>query len=148
MPDPIKMTIISDPSNIGAVRTAVEAFGERNGFTREQSDQAGLAVNEALANVIKHAYDGNSNQFINITLDMVADNGRPGRALKIVIRDFGRHVDLECIKSRSLSEVRPGGLGVHIIKTVMDDVNYRCVPEGGMELTMLKYIVPTQEAGK
>jgi serine/threonine-protein kinase RsbW len=148
MPEPIKITIISDPSYIGVVRTAVEAFGGRCGFTREQSDQAGLAVNEALANVIKHGYNGNISQPIDITLDMVQTNGRPERAMKIVIRDFGRQVDPECIKSRDLSEVRPGGLGVHIIKTVMDEVNYRCVPEGGMELTMLKYIVPTKETGK
>jgi serine/threonine-protein kinase RsbW len=144
MPEPIKITIISNPAYIRVVRTAAEAFGGRNGFTREQSDQIGLAVNEALANVIEHGYQGNMSKVINITLDMVEDGpGQP--AIQIIIRDFGQQVDPDCIKSRELSEIRPGGLGVHIIKTVMDDVAYRCMPEGGMELRMRKHVGAPKE---
>jgi anti-sigma regulatory factor (Ser/Thr protein kinase) len=141
----IRITMTSDPSNIGVVRTAVEAFGDRHGFTRSQSDQIGLAVNEALANVIEHAYGGDVTRPIQISM-AVAETGPEARtALKLVIRDYGRHVDPECIKSRKLDEIRPGGLGVHIIKTVMDDVRYCCVPEGGMELTMIKFVDSTKE---
>jgi serine/threonine-protein kinase RsbW len=146
MEEPVKITILSDPSHIGVVRMAVEAFGGRHGFERQQADQIGLAVNEALANVIEHGYHGNPTQSIHITMDMIGDGDGAEPALKLVIRDFGRHVDPECIKSRDLDEVRPGGLGVHIIRTVMDEVTYRCVPEGGMELTMLKHVPMMKEA--
>jgi len=143
---PIEITMISDPSHIGVVRMAVEAYCGRHGFSTEQTEQIGLALNEALANVIEHGYEGNTCKLIHIGMDMVRDESEKNPALKLVVRDHGKHVAPECIKSRDLDEVRPGGLGVHIIKTIMDDVKYRCVPEGGMELTMVKYVGRLKEA--
>lgn len=66
-------------------------------------------------------------------------------ALRIVLEDEAEQVDPATIKSRDLEEVRPGGLGVHIIKSVMDEVKYER-REGvggagggvGMRLTMIK----------
>ncbi len=145
MTDPLKITIISNPAYIRVVRTAVEEFSGQNGFPQVQSHQIGLAVNEALANVIEHGYEGNMSQLINIVVEMLDGDRLPGKGIRIIIRDFGRQVDPECIKSRDLNEIRPGGLGVHIMKTVMDEVVYRCVPEGGMELTMFKFINPSVE---
>jgi serine/threonine-protein kinase RsbW len=148
MSEPLKITITSNPCYIKVVRTAVEAFGGRNGFSLEQSHQIGLAVNEALANVIEHGYEGNMSQVINVTVEMLEEDQLSGKGLRVIIRDFGRQVDPECIKSRDLNEIRPGGLGVHIMRTVMDAVVYRCMPEGGMELTMLKYLNPSVEVKK
>lgn len=59
-------------------------------------------------------------------------------ALRIVIEDEARQVDPAQIKSRNLDEVRPGGLGVHIIKSVMDEAVYEPRERIGMRLTMLK----------
>ena len=47
-------------------------------------------------------------------------------------------MDPAVIKSRNLDEVRPGGLGVHIIKAVMDEVSYEKRNPIGMRLTMTK----------
>ena len=58
----------------------------------------------------------------------------------MAVRDRGRQVDPTTIKSRDLAEVRPGGLGVHIIQSVMDEYNYSCPPDGGMLLEMKKYV--------
>lgn len=142
---PITITMPSNPAHISVVRMAVEAFGDRHGFSRAQADQIGLAVNEALANVIEHAYDGDTTRDIVISMGLIELGPAARTAMKVVVRDFGRQVDPACIKSRELDEIRPGGLGVHIIKTVMDDVAYRCVPEGGMELTMIKWIDSAKE---
>ena len=131
-------TILSNPNELRAIRKEVENFAEQNGFSVEQAGQIGLAVNEAIANVIEHSYMGDTNKKIDITLDMCEFDGE--NALKIIIRDYGRHVSPECIKSRELNDVRPGGLGVHIIKTVMDNVEYKCIPEGGMQLIMIKML--------
>jgi anti-sigma regulatory factor (Ser/Thr protein kinase) len=60
--------------------------------------------------------------------------------LECDVRDFGRQVDPSTIRSRSLDEVRPGGLGVHIIRSVMDEVEYSRAEGGGMRLRMLKYL--------
>lgn len=144
--EPVKITVSSNPSHIAMIRSAVEAFGDHHGFTREQSERIGLAVNEAVANVIKHGYRGDVNQEIAITIQMFEEGGRKG--IKVVIRDHGLQVDPESIKGRDLEEVRPGGLGVHIIKSVMDEVSYRCQPQGGMELTMIKFLGSNREPVK
>jgi anti-sigma regulatory factor (Ser/Thr protein kinase) len=145
MVEPLKITITSNPAHIRVVRTAVETFSGRNGFTQTQAHQIGLAVNEALANVIEHGYQGNTDQTIHVSVEMVGEDRLPERGIRVVIRDFGQQVDPECIKSRDLDDIRPGGLGVHIMRTVMDKVVYRCLPDGGMELTMLKYMNPSVE---
>jgi anti-sigma regulatory factor (Ser/Thr protein kinase) len=137
--EPVKIIVSSSPSHIAVVRSAAESFGEHHGFSHEQAGKIGLAVNEALANVIRHGYQGDIHQQIEISMGMIDEGDKKG--MKIIIRDHGLQVDPDCIKGRNLEKVRPGGLGVHIIKTVMDEVSYRCQPEGGMELTMIKFLV-------
>jgi anti-sigma regulatory factor (Ser/Thr protein kinase) len=56
-----------------------------------------------------------------------------------VVRDYGRAVDPATIRGRDLSEVRPGGLGVHIIRSIMDEVCYEPAAGGGTRLNMLKW---------
>jgi hypothetical protein len=68
--------------------------------------------------------------------------------LRIVIEDLGRQTDPGAIKGRDLDDVRPGGLGVHIIREVMDEVVYEKRPGGGMRLTLVKCPhAPKDEAG-
>jgi len=137
----IRITISSDPTQICVARKAAETFAERQRFDGEAVSQIGLALNEALANVIRHGYGGDTKQTIDVTMEVIEEQRRCG--IKIVVRDTGRQVDPQRIKGRDLDDVRPGGLGVHIIKTVMDTVEYRCLPEGGMELTMIKFMSQT-----
>lgn len=72
----------------------------------------------------------------------------PG-SIKIVIEDEAKQVDPEGIKSRDLDDIRPGGLGVHIIKEVMDHAVYEKRAQVGMRLTMTKTIkaIKTEAAG-
>ncbi len=63
-----------------------------------------------------------------------------------------RSIDPSTISGRDLGDVRPGGLGVHIIRSTMDKVRYRPRPGGGMLLRMVKYVDdpadnPSQDAG-
>ena len=62
------------------------------------------------------------------------------RAYRIDDFHFGRQVDPATIKSRDLDDIRPGGLGVHIIGSVMDQVEYQKAPEAGMMVRMTKLI--------
>jgi hypothetical protein len=71
-------------------------------------------------------------------------------SLKIVIEDEARQVDPDQIKSRELDDIRPGGLGVHIIRQVMDEVTYERREGAGMRLTMaksVKHTVPPEQPG-
>lgn len=135
----IELNITSNARSLPIVRGAVEKMARLEGFGENETHALMLAIDEALANVIKHGYDGDPNQPIAITLEPVlSSDGRPGIAVQV--RDKGRQVDPSTIRSRDLSDVRPGGLGVHIIQSVMDECDYSCPPDGGMLLRMVKYV--------
>lgn len=138
-PRTVELTITSDPRSLAVVRGAVSRMAETEGFSSEDAQQITLAIDEALANVIKHGYGGQPDQPIHIKLEATRDAaGRAG--LSICVRDFGKQIDPALIKSRDLEDVRPGGLGVHIIRSVMDDVEFTCPRDGGMLLRMVKYV--------
>jgi len=110
------------------------------GLSEKDVDMVTLAVEEALANVIQHSYGGPCDEPIIMQFRQIASShGRPAR-LEITVRDFGKQVDPTCIKSRDLDDIRPGGLGVHIIKSIMDEIEYSCESGGGMKLQMVKYV--------
>lgn len=69
---------------------------------------------------------------------MVIDLRREQGAFLVLIRDFAAPVDVDRIKSRELDDVRPGGLGVHFIREVMDEMEYLPPPDGQGNLLRLR----------
>lgn len=117
------------------IRRAVEAAATSCGFTREQTQDIVLAVDEACQNVVRHAYGGQNDG------DMVIDLRREQDEFQVLIRDFAAPVDVDRIKPRELHDVRPGGLGVHFIREVMDAMDYLPPPNGqGNLLRLIKTI--------
>ena len=123
----LRMELRSDPEMLCAVRGALAQLTEKLGFPEADCRAVVLAVDEALTNIIRHAYGGQTDQpiealFRRISLD---DNGLRGEALEIVLEDRGPAVDREKLCGRPLEEVRPGGLGLHFIRQSMDRVEFR-----------------------
>ncbi|HVP10160.1 MAG TPA: ATP-binding protein [Phycisphaerae bacterium] len=144
----VQLNIVSEPKSLPVVRSAVERMAELEGFNAPDIHAFVLAIDEALANVIKHGYGGRPDQPITITLSTVK-KGDGRRGIAVAVRDKGRQVDPKTIRGRDLDDVRPGGLGVHIIQMVMDEYDYSCPPDGGMLLRMVKYLEPQPSlAGK
>ncbi|HUU21193.1 MAG TPA: ATP-binding protein [Phycisphaerae bacterium] len=135
--NPISLSISSTPAHLPIVRATVERLTHLLGFEEEVGHKITLAVDEALSNVIKHAYHGREDQPIEITFRRVREAGG-GEALGIELRDWGTPVARSAIRSRDLDDVRPGGLGVHIITSIMDEVKYVPSPGGGTRLRMTK----------
>jgi anti-sigma regulatory factor (Ser/Thr protein kinase) len=135
-PTRLRLSIASDPAELGEVRRQVEAFAHRAGCDEETVTHVMLAVDEALTNIIRHAYGYRDDEQIDLVADVT--EGR----LRIAIRDYGPRVDPSQIQSRDLSEIRPGGLGVHIMGQCMDSVDYEPADGGGTVLTMWKTIRP------
>jgi anti-sigma regulatory factor (Ser/Thr protein kinase) len=137
---PVELQVCANPDCLGTARQAVRHFARTIGLDDKETESITLAVVEALTNVIRHGYGGPCDEPIFMKLDKInfGDEAKP--ALEIVIRDFGKDVDPECIKGRDLGDVRPGGVGVHIIRSVMDEIEYKKADGGGMQLRMLKYI--------
>lgn len=149
---PIRISIRSTPSHLPIVRAALSAAARLVGFDDKCSHHVVLAVDEALANVIEHAYDGREDGEIEMTLTPLAMDGR-AVGLEVVLSDHGQAVDPAAIRGRPLEELRPGGLGVHIIQSCMDVMEYSPVEGGGARMRLIKLLpgqtLPrTQEAYK
>lgn len=129
----VEFRLSSDPKLLKIVRASVAHLCELIGFTPEQRNQTTLAVDEACANIIKYAYEGKTDQPIEITARLL-ENG-----LEVILRDYGKKVDHALLKSRDLDDVRPGGLGVHLIQSTMDSVSYDPGITEGNQLTLAKY---------
>jgi anti-sigma regulatory factor (Ser/Thr protein kinase) len=119
-----------------AVRQAAQIFG----LEADIAESVTLGLEEALTNVIRHSYGGPCDKPIIVRLNRI-DYGSPNRpVLEIVVRDFGRQVDPDSIKAREPAELRAGGMGVHIMRSLMDEVEFSRADDGGMRLRMIKYI--------
>lgn len=136
----VRIELLSKPVYLCAVRDFMRQVCRRHGFHDDQTAQIVLAVDEALANVMKHGYANHPDGHIWVAIAPFMQSLR-GPGLRIVIEDAAKQVDLASIKSRDLAEVRPGGLGVHIIKQVMDEATYAHREGGvGMRLTLVKHL--------
>ncbi len=133
----LSLEVPSDPRYLCAVRDFVSQAARAIGFHEGQCAQVALAVDEAITNVIKHGYLGATDRRVWLRLEVQAPDGR-GPGLRIIIEDEGRQVDPSQIRGRDLDDIRPGGLGVHIIREVMDSVEYAHRDGCGMRLTMAK----------
>lgn len=132
----LRIEMRSDPRLLAGVRELVASVARRLGFDQRSSSQIALAVDEALANVICHGYERACDRPIWVRIEEIG--GLAAHAMRIVIEDEARTVDCCEIKGRSLEDVRPGGLGVHIIREIMDEVRYEQREGGGMRLTLEK----------
>lgn len=147
----IRVEIRSNPLYLAGVRELVSNVAKRLGFLDDAAGQIALAVDEALCNVIRHGYGKQPDRPIWLSMWPEGGTWSPEKtngsgscqtmqpeALRIVIEDEARQVDPATIRSRNLDEIRPGGLGVHIIQSVMDHAVYEQRPGSGMRLTMVK----------
>lgn len=130
----IEIKLPSDPRYLKIIRNGISHISEICGFSDEECNALTIAVDEAAANIIKHTYSGDENQTIVVRFTIKDDR------LEITLRDFGKKIDPKNIKPRNLDDIRPGGLGVHLIKSAMDEVTYDNSPEVGNQLIMTKYL--------
>ncbi len=136
----IELHIMANPDYLAIARMAVRTVAGQLGMDEEKSEPIILAVVEALTNVIRHGYGGPCREQIIIQISRIIAGRQKKPALEIYIRDFGAQVELQHIRSRDLDDVKPGGLGVHIIESIMDENQYSHAPNKGMQLRMVKYI--------
>ena len=122
-----------EPSKLADVRRTVRDLATRFGALDDQSDALVLAVDEAFQNIIRHAYRDSVPGRVDFSA-WIDDHD-----LWIRLRDYAELVDLTKIRPRALDDVKPGGLGTHLIRSVMDEVSYRHADDGlGNVLTMRK----------
>lgn len=131
----LQFELNSRPDELAGVRQKLRDYIGGFGWPDEPIGEIELAVDEALANIIRHGYRDQPDARIEIECEPCA---QAGDGIEIRIRDYCPQVDLGKISGRSLDEVRPGGLGVHLIRAMMESVDYRHAAGGGVLLVMRK----------
>jgi sigma-B regulation protein RsbU (phosphoserine phosphatase) len=122
------------PERLCDIRRAVAEAAECLGCPDAVVRDVVLAVDEACQNIIRHAYGGREG-------DIRVQIGRDDGNLRVRLIDFAAPVDCSRIEPRALDELRPGGLGTHFIRAVMDEVAFVPPPPGaGNMLQMIKRV--------
>ncbi len=93
-----------------------------------------MAVDEAAANVMRHTYGNRRDGKLALEIRSYSDR------IEFVIEDRGPKVRSEAIRSRSLDDVRPGGLGTFFIKCFVDSSSYDEAFTDGNRLRLVKYL--------
>jgi len=118
------------------IRTFVSGIARQSGFVEEEVNKIELAVDEACSNVIEHAYGEERPGDIDVAVR--ADRNR----LTVTVSDSGKSFRFDGVPvpdmKQYLSELRVGGLGIYLMRMLMDDVTYRS-RAGRNELRMVKY---------
>ena len=118
------------------IRDFVAEVAREGGFTEKAIYSLQLAADEAASNIIEHAYQGVANASLQITCDMQDDE------LIITMRDSGKPFDPSNVKQPNLkadlSKRQIGGLGVYLMRKIMDEVRYQSNAKTGNLLTMIK----------
>ena len=122
----LRMELRSNPDMLCVVRNALAELAAKLGFSEPECRAVVLAVDEALTNIIRHAYLGDPERTIEASFHRihVPGEGKSGDALEIVLEDSGVTANPEKMCGRALEDVRPGGLGLHFIRESMDTVEF------------------------
>ncbi len=114
----------ADPSRLKLMRPALEAAAKACHFAEDEIQDLLLAAGEAIENIMIHAYGGQAKGEITLAVHRLPDG------IMLRLRDFAPRVDTGKIEPRSLDELRPGGLGTHFIRAIMDDASFIPLPDG------------------
>ena len=145
----LKMELRSNPETLCAVRGAVAQLTERLGFSESECRAAVLGIDEALTNIIRHAYAGHPDRPIELQFRRIQTSScaKSGEALEIVLEDRGKKVDPKKMCGRALEDVKPGGLGLHFIRESMDALEFRR-RNGRNQLRLVKFLpIPDAPVG-
>ncbi len=113
-----RRSFTSDTIELKTIRDWLRGILQQHTCSEDCIDDAILAVNEACMNIIQHSYRGQADGEIIIELFQEKN------FIVFLLTDFASPVDIDMCQPRNLDEVRPGGLGIHIIQSVMDSVQF------------------------
>jgi len=134
-----KLKIPSQTNNLELIRNFVGEVAKKVGFEDKEIDKIELAVDEACTNVIQHAYKRQDGKDIDVAVKL------DYQKLTIVVTDMGETFTPDQVEipdlDKYLAELRVGGLGIYLMKSLMDEVEYESGPGGENQVRMVKYIL-------
>lgn len=142
--DYIEIRVPAKPQFVSVIRLTISGLASRIGFNYDEIEDLKIAASEAITNVVHHAYKEDDEGEIVIGCALYKEK------LEIMVADYGRSFNFEEIKSKigpyhpkeSIAGLREGGLGLYLMKTLMDEVMIN--NEGGVTVFMTKYVAREQ----
>lgn len=138
------ITITSRTENLDRVRSFISQAATGYGFDQEAVGNIVLAVDEACTNIIKHAYEFLPTGVIELVVG-IRDN-----QFEILITDRGKSFNPDEVRPLNVAEFiqkpRRGGLGIHLMRRMMDEVRFASVPGVRNEVRLIKYLHPINES--
>lgn len=134
----VEVTIPSDTRYLHTMRVLTRTLAESMGFVETDSDNAALAVEEALTNVMEHAYHGEKSHRMQVIFELKGEKFQ----VRIVHNgDQVEHTDLAGAENLSNyhRQKKKGGLGIVLMHKCMDEVTYKSGPRKN-ECCMVKYL--------
>ena len=134
-----KIEVPSAAASCKRCRQFIEAWALTAGFPDLERGVIVLAADEAITNIMRHTYKSASDKAIVLSAEVADDH------LHLRMRDFGPPVDVEKLKGRALEDIKPGGLGLHLLKSVFTVVEHTVLPDGN-EWHLAKPLAGTRPA--
>jgi serine/threonine-protein kinase RsbW len=133
-----RLMIPSDLKFLGLVRNFIlNVLHQTNKIAPDKENKIVLAVDEAVTNIIEHAYEFQKSGYINIK--MIVDHQK----IQVVFLNTGKQFNPESIKSPDILQFvknkKRKGFGLYLMKQVMDEIKYS-INDGENQLSLIKYI--------
>ncbi len=121
-------------ASLAEMREFVEECARTFGANESQIADVLLAVNEAVTNSILHGYGGSG----PVRIEVQRENGQLGVSIidQAPLFDPTRHTTPDI--NRPLDDCGLGGMGIHMMRELTDEMVYHVPAEGGNELTLIK----------
>ncbi|MCX6151449.1 MAG: ATP-binding protein [Ignavibacteriales bacterium] len=133
-----EIKVKSTTDNLGMIRDFTKSIASQTGFTEEVVDKIALAVDEACTNIIKHAYKFSPEGDILINIK-VAEN-----KMIVSITDYGLDFNPSIIPVPDIKKYyqqhKVGGLGIYLMKKLMDEVRYNPNTGNKNQVVLVKYL--------
>ncbi|MBK7104050.1 MAG: ATP-binding protein [Ignavibacteriae bacterium] len=133
-----KITVKSSTDNLSVIRDFIRTAAKDAGFDNDTSGKIVLAADEACTNIIKHAYKYSNKGKIGINISVKSNK------FSVSITDNGEHFNSTSIPEPDLKkyyqEKKVGGLGMFLMKKLMDEVKYSQPKDKKNKVTLVKYL--------
>lgn len=130
MMEQIKISLPGKPEYVSIARLTASVIANQMGFNIDDVEDIKVAVGEACNNAVLHGKS--PEEVFEIQFEVQA-----GRMI-IEVRDNGNGFDLDEYQAPELGELKENGLGIFIMKTLMDEVDFIPVQNNGTTIRLVK----------
>ena len=127
----MKLQFSSHTANLAFMRRQVRKFLDGYPFSERERMLIVLGVDEACTNIIRHAYKLRDDQPIALSMEGLR------KCVRMRLRDYGAQVPAHQMRGRDHGIIGPGGLGLRLMKTAFDRIDYN-LKARGTELVLTK----------